>query len=482
MYIAALVRFVHGVLIDAPGPLPSPADALYLTGYALFATGAFQFLRARSTRPDRDGWFDAVIASVAFMMLEWTIVILPYLQSAEVPWMARALNALYSLLTVVLLTFTFRVIHAPGRRDASYYFLGAAVFTFLLSDFLGTAEYAYGWTADVGLLFTLPTYTLFVAAMYHPTVVRLTESPENQTPQLSLVRAASLAAASIIPSITLLVGVGRDESSNVAALITCSFVMAVLVTYRLYQLGQAREAMAQRSDRLRRAGELLIASSSDEEVFAALVDATNDLITSDIHRVEIAKDVGGPTESVLHSCPDTLIRPGADVIVRTSQLPEGGVDRVFRDGSHAFAVPLGPASTADTWMVAYGDLLDDHERDALRSLAREAYMAQRAIAATSTSAREATERRMEALIRNSSDIFVVVVGHTLKVSFTSPAMKSVLGWEPEELIDRSLDGLIHIDDATHVEARQFGLRRRRHSLSTSDSGQPPESGTGSTAR
>src|SRR5215212_8936358 len=159
--------------------------------------------------------------------------------------MARSLNATYSLLSVLLLTITFRVIHAPGRRDAAYYFLGMAVFMFLLSDFLGTAEYAYGWDTDVGLLLTLPTYTMFVAAMYHPTVSRLTESPEDQIPQLSLVRAASLAAASIVPSIALLIGVERDGGSNATALIGCSFAMAVLVTYRLYQLGQAREIMAQ---------------------------------------------------------------------------------------------------------------------------------------------------------------------------------------------------------------------------------------------
>jgi len=452
MYAAALVRFIHGLLIDQEGPLPSPADVLYLAGYASFAYGAFQFLRARSTRPDRDGWLDAVIVSVAFVVLEWSIVILPYLQNADELWTARVLNATYSLLSVVLLTITFRVIHAPGRRDAAYYLLGFAVFTFLLSDFLGTAEYLYGWEADVGLLFTLPTYSLFVAAMYHPTVVRLTESPEDQTPQLSLVRAASLAAASIVPSIALLIGVQRDGGDNAAALIGCSFAMAVLVTYRLYQLGQAREVMAQRSERLRRAGELLIAASSDEQVYGALVDATLDLVATPVMRVEIAKDVGDRLERSVHSWPESIARPKPEERLRAAELPGGGVQATFSSGLHGFTVPLGPATATDTCLVVYGDVLDEYERDALRSLAREAYQAQRAIAATSLSAREATERRMEALIRNSSDIFVVVSDFSMRVTFVSPAVKSVLGWEPDSLLEHSLDQLIHEADLGKVES------------------------------
>src|SRR4029453_366661 len=51
MYAAALVRFVHGALIGEDGPLPSPADALYLLGYALFLSAAVQFLRARDKQP-----------------------------------------------------------------------------------------------------------------------------------------------------------------------------------------------------------------------------------------------------------------------------------------------------------------------------------------------------------------------------------------------------------------------------------------------
>ena len=125
--------------------------------------------------------------------------------------------------------------------------LGEPVFSFLLSDVLSTVEFAYNWQDDLGLLLTLPTYALFVAALYHPSVSRLTDAPEEQAPQLSLVRAASLAAASIVPAISLLADLRSKDGPNPEALVAASFIMAVLVTYRLYQLGQARELMATRA-------------------------------------------------------------------------------------------------------------------------------------------------------------------------------------------------------------------------------------------
>ena len=110
MFLAAIGRFVHGIIIGTGSPFPSPADGLYLVGYILFLVGAIQFLRARETQPDRDGWIDALIVGAAFAVLEWVVILLPYLQRTDAPASARALNAIYSLLTIALLTVTFRVI------------------------------------------------------------------------------------------------------------------------------------------------------------------------------------------------------------------------------------------------------------------------------------------------------------------------------------------------------------------------------------
>jgi diguanylate cyclase (GGDEF)-like protein/PAS domain S-box-containing protein len=452
MFGAAIVRYVHGEMIDQSGPLPSPADALFLSGYLLFLTAALQFLRARSTQPDRDGWIDAFIAAGAFGVLEWIIVILPYLQRSDELPSRQVLLAAYSLLTIALLAITFRVIHAPGQRQVSYYLLGAAVFSFLMSDFLSTAEYAYGWADDYGLLFTLPTYALFVAALYHPTVGSLTDAPTNQVPQLSLLRAASLAAASIVPPIALLVDVRRNDSPNSVALIISSFLMAVLVTYRLYQLGQVREVMALRAERLRRAGELLIASASDTEVYEAVTDAVSDLTTREIRRIEIVEAFGTEAERVVHACPHAEPRPDQASAVAVAHNRHGSVRLTFGPDLEAYGIRLGPEDESSPWLVIYGERLDQSSVTAIRSLAREAFLAQRAIAATSALAQEAIEKRMEALVRNSSDIYLVASGATLDMTFVSPAVRQLLGHAPDLLLGTSFRQLLHPEDLAGVEA------------------------------
>ena len=78
MYLAALVRFVHGLFIPPARPAPvTGRTPSTFSGNVLFANGAFQFLRARSTKSDKDGWLDALIVSGAFVVLEWTIGDLP---------------------------------------------------------------------------------------------------------------------------------------------------------------------------------------------------------------------------------------------------------------------------------------------------------------------------------------------------------------------------------------------------------------------
>ena len=53
---------------------------------------------------------------------------------------------------------------------------------------------------------------------------------------------------------------------------------------------------------------------------------------------------------------------------------------------------------------------------------------------------------MEALVTNSSDMFVVLDRQGLDVSFVSPAVRRLLGHGPESLIGNSLSGLAHPED------------------------------------
>ena len=75
-------------------------------------------------------------------------------------------------------------------------------------------------------------------------------------------------------------------------------------------------------------------------------------------------------------------------------------------------------------------------------------------AAGLTEAERALERRSEqrirALVEHSSDI-ITVVGRDLVVRWQSPSVKRVLGYTPEDMLGRSLGGLVHPQDVLVVE-------------------------------
>jgi diguanylate cyclase (GGDEF)-like protein/PAS domain S-box-containing protein len=61
-----------------------------------------------------------------------------------------------------------------------------------------------------------------------------------------------------------------------------------------------------------------------------------------------------------------------------------------------------------------------------------------------------SEQRIRALVEHSSDI-ITVVERDLTVRWQSPSVKRVLGYAPEDLLGRSLGGLVHPDDVLLVE-------------------------------
>ncbi len=64
---------------------------------------------------------------------------------------------------------------------------------------------------------------------------------------------------------------------------------------------------------------------------------------------------------------------------------------------------------------------------------------------------ERSEERFSAMIRNSSDI-LLVLRPDLTVRYVSPSTTRVLGWEEEHLLQRSIGDLVHPDDAAIVIA------------------------------
>ena len=62
---------------------------------------------------------------------------------------------------------------------------------------------------------------------------------------------------------------------------------------------------------------------------------------------------------------------------------------------------------------------------------------------------ETSERRLKSLIQNSTDV-VTVVGGDLAVRWQADSVSRVLGWEPNDLLGRSLEEIVHEEDRPKV--------------------------------
>ena len=59
------------------------------------------------------------------------------------------------------------------------------------------------------------------------------------------------------------------------------------------------------------------------------------------------------------------------------------------------------------------------------------------------------ESRWQSLVSRSADVAIIIDAHTTLISYVSPAVTRLFGWEPAELIGRTGRSLIHSDD-THL--------------------------------
>ena len=414
MLLGAIVRTIHGEIIGIEDPLPSPADVLFASGYGLLIVGEIHFLRARSSEPDRDAWIDALIISAAVGLMLWTVLIGPYVRDPSAPFGERITNALYLLLTLSLIAATVRLTAAPGVRAPSYYLLAGAVATFFLNDLLGTVAYARGGDIDILLVLTPLTYAFFCAALYHPSVVRLTQRPKHVEPRLSVGRLVMLATALMIPPSVLIYELNVSiRPADQAVIVSAAFIMAVLVLVRLARLVRARERLADREHALRRALEDLASAATPEEVHDRAASAAKTLPAS-------AEVEAAGTVVVVDGQPRLMASRGGSPLDGTLEWPlpdpsdeadgRGAVRRLHESSDGVtYAAPFaGSGPTEGALVVRTDEPLDRHDRRSLETLARETALALRGLHGAEIHHRQRSEKRFRSLVQNSADIVAVV--------------------------------------------------------------------------
>jgi PAS domain S-box-containing protein len=212
-----------------------------------------------------------------------------------------------------------------------------------------------------------------------------------------------------------------------AALVLARVVWLVL---QLREAVSRHERAEQRETVLRRTATALAATSDRDQIRRAAADGARDLVRS-LSEVDVDVDI-------------------RDGLARTSVAPNLSPD--------VLVVPLSTqAAIYGRLFVASTEAVPADVADGLQTLAAQAALALEAAALTEDLSRQHSEARVGALVRNSTDV-IMVLDAGLVIRYVTPSVAHVLGHRPLDLVGMPLPALV--DPAEAEALTRFYLANR----------------------
>jgi diguanylate cyclase (GGDEF)-like protein/PAS domain S-box-containing protein len=453
--LSALMRVVHGAMVDERYPYPSPADPVVFVGYGLIAAGGVSFLRARTKTPSIDAGVDAALVTGLALFPLVTIVMPQYFTDSSVAIYERAGTAFYLLLIGVLVFVTARLSFGPGERNQSYYLLAVAGAILILNDvFLRLDAAGYDQALDAAFTVAPFAFVFAAAAITHPGAARLTSEPDFRPRRLTS-RRIVLFSAVLISGPLMLVAAALDwtDANEIVVAIWSGFLF-VLVVVRTIGLVRGQQDMADRERVLRDASAALVNVNTPAEADDVLCRAALGLVPArPVARVAII-DSDMPDGAFT-----TLVRDRRSAIVRSEERRPSALPAEVRESVHFEEV--GPAANEDVLaapldgeghrlLVVTTTSLPPMSRDALFSLAEVGRLALESLSTREERHRRRSDRRLRALVEQSSDVLMVLDGDH-RISFISPSCRRLIGRPDNEIIGRVVLDLVHPAERRTVE-------------------------------
>nr|AGC72550.1 diguanylate cyclase/phosphodiesterase (GGDEF & EAL domains) with PAS/PAC sensor(s) [uncultured bacterium A1Q1_fos_862] len=466
--IGAAVRGVHAILSGSDNPFPSPAEVFSLASYLMLIVAIGYIVRQRSPRLGLDPILDAVVGGVAAGVLQWTLVLVPYLQATSSDLTsAEVLNVLYAVVSLLLVIAAVMALVAGSTPSTSNRLLALGLVFAAGVDMIYTLASA-GRVPDGLQLLVSPLALLFSATgLLHPSLRLLLERPTDlaATRRVSRRRITVLSLALLTPPLLLLWGGLRgDFGLELLLPVLGAVTLAPLVIVRLGRLVGQNEELAALEASLRAVGERLVSAETAEDVARIVTVGAEHVLQRCLASGGLMLDPLG-AGMVEHS--GDLSGPIAEL--RAHLLNDGSPDsttlvplRSETDGVHAQAglVVLQREVRAALVLVTTRQLTED-ESNAVATLCRETAIALRAVEQTELQVKQRSEARFASLIDNSSDI-VAVLNERLELGYVSPVATRLLGFGLDHIDDVDVLRLIHPEDrdaATKlITDIQFGAR------------------------
>ncbi|MEV5976908.1 EAL domain-containing protein [Streptomyces sp. NPDC052114] len=423
-YYNVLEEYAH-----ESNPFPSPADGCYLAVYALFAAGLLGLVRYRWAGRDLPSLLDALIITAGLALPVWVYLVQPLTEVEGLTWAQRVISIAYPLGDVLVLALLARLL-TPGSvsgPNRSLRLLVLGTLTLLGFDIAyGILQLSGSWQAgtllDSGWIVF---YTAWGLAGLHPSMVELTAGAQQRQSLLPpRHRLVLLALATLIAPGVLLTEALVGGAHDAAVIAGFSVVLFLLVILRLAGMVVAHRRAVDRERALRAAAASLVAAITTKE------------ITDTCERTVAALSGPGTASLVLTTGTASPVPSPAPAPRRTRLVPvdtlEPDVAARLAGADTALICPMVPRhrpadGTPQGLLVAAGSERQLTEIwGSLEILASHAGLALERIALREEIIRRESEAYFAALVRNASDV-ILIVDDDDTVRYATPSARAVFG-------------------------------------------------------
>jgi diguanylate cyclase (GGDEF)-like protein/PAS domain S-box-containing protein len=451
--VGAVVREVE-VAVSGAERFPSVSDALDAAGYVAGIAAVLSFHRHRSLErgDDRTDLIDTLIVLAGTAVLVWTFVMVPHIRDDSIPVAGRAVSVCFSFLSFALLGSVLRLAVGAGARNRSWYLLAGAVGAALAVDVFDSLAF-FLWEDPPGgsIVSTALTCVAFVccgASALDPSMAELTRPTRADVAVMGRGRLVLMLAAVVVAPVVLLLSPRDDWGLYAPAAVLSWVVISALALLRLGGLVQARERIAAR--------EAIFARLSSDFAGATTVEELEAVASAGI--VELLAGVDGTAVAVLDA-DATGSWAGAGVVLDADLVPaalagERGAALALAalvgrgDAVDAFAIEVPETThTRMAFLVTATSPMPEAAERPVAHVAATMSLAVEALGAVARAHAEAGEHRFRALVEHSSDVVAILVEQS-RISFMSPAVRNLLGWDDAAVIGSDLMMGVHGDDRT----------------------------------
>jgi diguanylate cyclase (GGDEF)-like protein/PAS domain S-box-containing protein len=478
--LGGVVRGMQSLATGVHYPFPSIADVGVVASYVLLFTAMWAMVRRRLPPNILDPALDAAVGGIAIAVMQWSLVIVPYIRAASPTDLALALNLAYAMGSLALIVMAVFALVAGGHRSVSNRILAGALFMTVLIDSMTTLVLA-GAIPEIVRTFIAPMgLMLGTAGLLHPSVVLIASRPSDpsQLRRLTRKRIGVLGLALITCPLLLLFLLFRDGEVGLALLpAIASVALAPLVVIRLGRLVRQNELLAAQESTLRSVGERLVAAETEEDVGRIITVGLEQVLNGNFLDGGLLFDPlgneawrqAGDLRPALAAVQDLTLDDHHASTGEVHHLPRGNLRGHWTVGFVVVQRTLRGVLAAVT-----DDEITDDEQNALQALCREAAIALRAVEQTEITVRQRSEERFGALVDNSSDI-VAVLDPSGRLTYVSPVAVRLLGYPPDYSARLDVMDLVHPGDreagARMLEDVRFGSQeatelRLRHASGT----------------